>query len=449
VISDDEISVHESRLRVYDARILQTEGKAMQFENSPRGEDFLERTRAFIREEIEPVESGYWAEVAKTGRDPDWRQWREPVLLGVLKAKARSQGLWNMFLPDAKLGAGLTISEYARVAEETGRSLLAPTVFNCNAPDSGNMEVLWRYGSSAQQQRWLAPLLTGEIRSVFAMTEPQVASSDATNMQATAVLDGNEIVLNGRKWWTSGLGDPHARIAIFMAHTPDPEKSRRHQHSMVLVPLDAPGVEIVRMLPVFGEYDAPHGHGELSFENVRVPADSFIGGPGQGFEIAQGRLGPGRIHHCMRCIGAAEKALELMVDRGMQRNAFGGPLLSLGGNKERLADARIAIDQARLLTLYAAWKMDKVGAAGAMTEISAIKVVAPNVLLMVVDMAIQIHGGAGLTQDTPLAGFFAQARSLRLADGPDEVHKSVIAGIELKRRGYSKPKPDTARRHNG
>lgn len=218
---------------------------------------------------------------------------------------------------------------------------------------------------------------------------------------------------------------------------------------MVLVPLDAPGVEIVRMLPVFGEYDAPHGHGELSFENVRVPADSFIGGPGQGFEIAQGRLGPGRIHHCMRCIGAAEKALELMVDRGMQRNAFGGPLLSLGGNKERLADARIAIDQARLLTLYAAWKMDKVGAAGAMTEISAIKVVAPNVLLMVVDMAIQIHGGAGLTQDTPLAGFFAQARSLRLADGPDEVHKSVIAGIELKRRGYSKPKPDTARRHNG
>ena len=416
----------------------------MNFVNSERGQDFLERTQAFIRTEIEPVESAYWAEAAETGRSADWTQWQIPAVLEELKAKAKAQGLWNMFLPDAELGAGLSIQEYAHIAEQTGRSLLAPTVFNCNAPDSGNMEVLWRYGSAAQKAQWLAPLLAGDIRSVFAMTEPDVASSDATNMQATAVLEGDEIVLNGRKWWTSGLGDPHAKIAIFMANTPDPQKSRRHQHSMVLVPLASAGVQITRMLPVFGEYDAPHGHGEVEFNNVRVPADSFIGGPGQGFEIAQGRLGPGRIHHCMRCIGAAEKSLELMVDRGMRRTAFGKPLMNLGGNKERLAEARIAIDQARLLTLYAAWKMDQVGAARAMTEISAIKVAAPKVLQMVVDMAIQIHGGAGLTQDTPLSAFYAQARSLRLADGPDEVHKGVIANIELARRGYSKPRPAAA-----
>ena len=413
----------------------------MNFVNSERGQDFLERTKAFIHDEIEPVEAAFWAEAAHTGRNPDWTQWQIPSVLEELKSKARAQGLWNMFLPDGQLGAGLSIQEYAHIAEQTGRSLLAPTVFNCNAPDSGNMELLWRYGNTAQKERWLTPLLAGEIRSVFAMTEPAVASSDATNMEATAVLEGDEIVLNGRKWWTSGLGDPHAKVAIFMANTPDPQKSRRHQHSMVLVPMDTPGVRIVRMLPVFGEYDAPHGHGEVEFKNVRVPADSFIGGPGQGFEIAQGRLGPGRIHHCMRCIGAAEKSLELMIDRGMRRTAFGKPLMNLGGNKERLAEARIAIDQARLLTLYAAWKMDEVGAAKAMTEISAIKVAAPNVLQMVVDMAIQIHGGAGLTQDTPLAAFYAQARSLRLADGPDEVHKGVIAGIELARRGYTKPKP--------
>ena len=413
----------------------------MNFVNSERGQDFLERTKAFIHDEIEPVEPAFWAEDAHTGRNPDWTQWQIPSVLEELKSKARAQGLWNMFLPDGQLGAGLSIQEYAHIAEQTGRSLLAPTVFNCNAPDSGNMELLWRYGNTAQKERWLTPLLAGEIRSVFAMTEPAVASSDATNMEATAVLEGDEIVLNGRKWWTSGLGDPHAKVAIFMANTPDPQKSRRHQHSMVLVPMDTPGVRIVRMLPVFGEYDAPHGHGEVEFKNVRVPADSFIGGPGQGFEIAQGRLGPGRIHHCMRCIGAAEKSLELMIDRGMRRTAFGKPLMNLGGNKERLAEARIAIDQARLLTLYAAWKMDEVGAAKAMTEISAIKVAAPNVLQMVVDMAIQIHGGAGLTQDTPLAAFYAQARSLRLADGPDEVHKGVIAGIELARRGYTKPKP--------
>ncbi|UJJ30325.1 acyl-CoA dehydrogenase family protein [Halopseudomonas maritima] len=410
----------------------------MHFDLSPKGQDYLNRVRAFIKNEIEPVEAEFWSEVAASCPDGDWRQWQVPAILEELKTKARAQGLWNMFLPDETLGAGLSIKDYALIAEQTGRSLLAPTVFNCNAPDSGNMEVLWRYGSEAQKQRWLMPLLAGEIRSVFCMTEPQVASSDATNMQATAIVEGDEIVLNGRKWWSSGIGDPHAKVAIFMAHTPDASKDRHHQHSMVLVPLDAPGVQIERMLPVFGDYDAPHGHGEVSFNNVRVPLDHFIAGPGKGFEIAQGRLGPGRIHHCMRCIGAAEKALELAIDRGMQRVAFGKPLMSLGGNRERIAEARIAIDQARLLTLYAAWKMDSVGTFAAMTEISAIKVVAPNVLQQVVDFAIQIHGGAGVSRDVPLTAFFCQARSLRLADGPDEVHKSVIAKMELAKRSHTR-----------
>ncbi len=410
----------------------------MQFELSPRGQDILAQVTAFIRDHIEPAEPAFWAEVHGQNAGGDWRQWRVPAILDDLKARARAQGLWNLWLPDPVLGAGLNIQEYAHIAEQTGRSLLAPTVFNCNAPDTGNMEVLWRYGSEVQKAQWLTPLLAGEIRSVFCMTEPDVASSDATNMQATAIIDGDEIVLNGRKWWSSGIGDPHCKIAIFMAHTPNGSSGRHNQHSMVLVPLDTAGVKIERMLPVFGEYDAPHGHGEVTFTNVRVPISNFISGPGEGFAIAQGRLGPGRIHHCMRCIGAAEKALELMIDRGMQRTAFGKPLLNLGGNRERVADARIAIDQARLLTLYAAWKMDTHGTFGAMTEISAIKVVAPNVLQQVVDMAIQIHGGAGVSHDTPLTSFFIQARSLRLADGPDEVHKGVIARIELAKRGYAK-----------
>lgn len=409
----------------------------MSFELSPRGTEFLEKTKQFIRDEIEPVENEFWQEVQRTNIGGDWRTWQWPAMLDELKTKAKAAGLWNMFLPDAELGAGLTTQEYAHIAEQTGRSLLAPTVFNCNAPDSGNMEVLWRYGSEEQKQQWLKPLLAGEIRSVFCMTETEVASSDATNMQATAIIDGDEIVLNGRKWWSSGLGDPNAKVIIFMAHTPDPNKGRHQQHSMVLVPIDTAGITIERMLPVFGEYDAPHGHGEVVFENVRVPLSSFIGGAGDGFAIAQGRLGPGRIHHCMRCIGAAEKALELMIDRGMSRTAFGKPILNLGGNREKVAEARIMIDQARLLTLHAAWKMDKVGNMAAMTEISAIKVVAPNVLQQVVDMAIQIHGGAGVSHDTPLTAFFGQARSLRLADGPDEVHKGVIAKIELAKRGYS------------
>jgi alkylation response protein AidB-like acyl-CoA dehydrogenase len=297
--------------------------------------------------------------------------------------------------------------------------------------------VLYRYGSAAQKAQWLTPLLEGRIRSVFCMTEPDVASSDATNMQATAVVEGDEVVLNGKKWWSSGLGDPRAKVGIYMARTPNKDAGRHSQHSMVLVPLDSPGVEIRRMMPVFGHYDPPAGHGEVHFTNVRVPASNIIGGPGMGFEIAQGRLGPGRIHHCMRCIGASEKSLELMIDRGMARTAFGKPLLNLGGNREKVANARIAIDQARLLTLFAAWRLDEDGALGAMTEISAIKVVAPNVLQQVVDDAIQIFGGAGVCDDVPLTGFFAQARSLRIADGPDEVHKGVIAKLELVKRGFS------------
>ena len=407
----------------------------MNFEPSERSADLLERVRHFIRRHIRPIEREHWAQIHAQEHGGDWTRWRIPPRVEELKAKARAEGLWNLFLPDPELGAGLSTLEYAPIAEATGHSLMAPEIFNCNAPDTGNMEVLWKYGSEAQQQRWLQPLLAGEIRSVFCMTEPDVASSDATNMQATATLDGDEVVLDGTKWWSSGIGDPRAKVAIFMGRTPDPERDRHHQHSMVLVPLDAPGVTIRRMLPVFGDYDEPHGHGEVTFERVRVPRENLIQGPGQGFEIAQGRLGPGRIHHCMRCIGAAEEALELAIARGSSRTAFGKPLIDLGGNRERVAECRIAIDQARLLTLYAAWKIDQAGVHAAMTEISAIKVAAPNVLQQVVDFAIQIHGGAGVARETPLPGFFAQARSLRLADGPDEVHKGLIARIELGKRG--------------
>ena len=410
----------------------------MNFEPTARSKDYVDRVRRFMRTEIEPVERGHWEGILAAQHGGDWKKWRVPPLVEVLKKKARAAGLWNLFLSDDKLGAGLSTLEYAPVAEEMGRSHLAPEIFNCSAPDTGNMDVLRCYGSEEQKAQWLAPLLAGEIRSVFCMTEPDVASSDATNMQATALLQGHEVVLNGKKWWSTGIGDPRAKVAIFMARTPDPDKDRHRQHSMVLVPLDAKGVEITRMLPVFGAYDEPHGHGEVHFRNVRVPASNIIASVGAAFEIAQGRLGPGRIHHCMRCIGAAEAALELTIDRAMKRTAFGKALVNLGGNRERIADARIAIDQARLLTLYAAWKIDAVGALGAMTEIAAIKVIAPNVLQKVVDDAIQIHGGAGVSFDTPLSAFFAQARCLRLADGPDEVHKGVIARIELAKRGYTR-----------
>ena len=406
----------------------------MEFQLSDKAKDYIARTKAFIQTEIEPIEAEFWQAAHKLNPTGDWTTWQWPAKLEELKTKARAQNLWNMFLPDEQLGQGLSVQEYAHIAELSGRSLIAPHVFNCNAPDSGNMELIWRYGNDAQKAQWLTPLLAGEIRSVFGMTEPAVASSDATNMQATAIVEGDEIVLNGRKWWSSGLGDPNAKLIIFMAHTPDESKDRHHQHTMVLVPIDAKGVKIERMLKVFNDYDAPHGHGEMLFDNVRVPLSNVIGGAGEGFAIAQGRLGPGRIHHCMRCIGAAEKSLELAIDRGLSRSAFGKPLLDLGGNRERIADARVKIDQARLLTLYAAHKMDKLGTKAALTEISAIKVVAPTVLQEVVDMAIQLHGGMGVSQDTLLPMFFNQARSLRLADGPDEVHKGMIAKLEVKKR---------------
>jgi acyl-CoA dehydrogenase len=413
----------------------------MDFAPSPKSAEYIQRVQRFIHERITPIEARYWEEVSERNPSGDWRTWTIPSVLEGLKAEARKAGLWNLFLSDLPGGAGLSVLDYAPVCEEMGKSFLAPEVFNCSAPDTGNMEVLWRYGSDEQKQRWLEPLLAGEIRSVFCMTEPDVASSDATNMRATAVVEGDQVVLNGKKWWSSGVGDPRCKIAIFMAHTVAEGADRHHQHSMVLVPLETPGVAIRRMVPVFGSYDAPHGHGEVHFHDVRVPRANIIGGPGMGFEIAQGRLGPGRIHHCMRCIGAAETALDLMIHRGASRIAFGKPLIDLGGNRERVAEARLAIDQARLLTLYAAWKLDKVGALGAMTEISAIKVVAPNMLQKIVDDAIQIHGGAGVSDDTPLSGFFAQARVLRIADGPDEVHKGLIAKIELAKRGYARTRP--------
>jgi len=404
----------------------------MNFEPSDRARETFSRLRTFLSSHIDPIEPGLMREIREANHGADWTKWSLSPAVEELKAKARSEGLWNLFLPDPKLGAGLTTLEYAPLAEAMGRSAIAPEIFNCNAPDTGNMEVLYHYGSAEQKERWLMPLLAGEIRSVFCMTEPEVASSDATNIDATIRVDGEDVVLNGRKWWSTGLGHPNARIAIFMGRS-NPENDRHHQHSMVLVPLDTPGVTIKRMLPVFGEYDEPSGHGEVWFENVRVPKSNVISGFGRGFEIAQGRLGPGRIHHCMRAIGAAERALELMIARGNERKAFGKPLLELDGNRERIARLRIAIDQARLLTLYAAWKIDTVGARNAMTEISAIKVVAPNVLQQAVDASIQIHGGAGVSWDTPLVSFFSLARSLRIADGPDEVHLALIAKIELKK----------------
>jgi acyl-CoA dehydrogenase len=400
----------------------------MDFELSPRASELRARIRSFVQGEIAPLEARLFHD---RPRGADWTQWTVAPEVDALKEKARAAGLWNLFLPEV---SGLSNVEYAPLAEEMGRSFLAPEIFNCNAPDTGNMEVLERYGSSEQKARWLEPLLAGTIRSAFCMTEPDVASSDATNMQATAVLDGDHVVINGKKWWSTGVGHPRCRIAIFMGIT-DPGAPRHARHSMVLVPLDTPGVTIQRMLPVFGEYDAPFGHGEVWFEDVRVPRANLIAGPGRGFEIAQGRLGPGRIHHCMRCIGAAERGLQLMVERGLARTAFGKRLIDLGGNRERVAELRIAIDQARLLTLFAAWKLDRVGALAALTEISAIKVVAPNVLQRVADEAIQMHGGAGLSDDVPLTALFAAARTLRIADGPDAVHRGVIARVELAKYG--------------
>jgi acyl-CoA dehydrogenase len=411
----------------------------MDFRHSQRCQGYVDRVRAFVRDVIKPVEMQYFGELlARGGGGSDWTKWTVSPAVEALKDRARAEGLWNLFLPDPKRGAGLSTVEYAPLAEEMGRSFIASEVFNCNAPDTGNMEVLWHFGTPEQKERWLEPLLAGRIRSAFCMTEPDVASSDATNMRATATVEGDEIVVNGKKWWSSGIGHPNCKFAIFMGLT-DPKAARHSQHSMVIVPLDTKGVTIKRMLPVFGMYDEPYGHGEVWFENVRLPRANFIAGPGKGFEIAQARLGPGRIHHCMRAVGASEVALQLLIERGLSRVAFGKPLVNLGGNRERIADLRIAIDQARLLTMYAAWKIDEVGALAALTEISAIKVVAPSVLQQVVDEAIQIHGGAGVSFDVPLTALFANARVLRIVDGPDAVHRGVIARMELAKYGGRLP----------
>jgi alkylation response protein AidB-like acyl-CoA dehydrogenase len=398
----------------------------MDFEHSERAREYAGHVERFVRERILPNERTYLDQLVRTD---DWRRWRIPPVMETLKAEAKAAGLWNLFLPESEHGAGLDNRDYAPLAEIMGRSFLAPEVFNCSAPDTGNAEVLVRYGSEEQKARWLAPLLAGEIRSGFAMTEPAVASSDATNMKATCELDGDDVVLNGQKWWTSGAGDPRCRFLIFMGVT-DPHAERHQRHSMVLVPIDAPGVKIVRMLPVFGHLDEPHGHGEVVFDGVRLPKSSFIAGPGRGFEIAQGRLGPGRIHHCMRAIGAAERALQRLCERAVGRVAFGKRLADLGGNRDVIANARMAIDQARLLTLRAAWALDRHGVFGALTDVSAIKVIAPNVLQTVVDAAIQIHGGEGVA-DPELTRLLAMARALRIADGPDEVHRGMVARLEL------------------
>ncbi|MET9027409.1 acyl-CoA dehydrogenase family protein [Nocardia sp. NPDC004168] len=399
----------------------------MDFTHSDRAVRLTDQVRQFVRDEIEPRDEEHAAALRES-------PWAVPPVVEELKKKARDAGLWNLFLPDPELGAGLSNVDYAPMAEAMGSSGWAPEVFNCNAPDTGNAEVLLHYGSIEQRQQWLRPLLDGTIRSAFCMTEPEVASSDATNMAATAVVDGEEIVLNGRKWWSTGIGHPNCKFVIFMGLT-DPEAHPYQRHSMVLVPLDTPGVRVERMLTTFGYLDEPFGHGEVTFTDVRLPLDAVIAGPGRGFEIAQGRLGPGRIHHCMRAIGLAERALELGCRRALSRTAFGKPLANLGGNRERIANARVAIDQARLLVLHTAWLLDTKGLAGARSEVSQIKAVVPRMTQEVLDMAIQLHGGAGLSDDFPLARAFAGIRSLRFADGPDEVHLGVIARQELRKYG--------------
>ena len=397
---------------------------------SARLRPILDDVKRFIDTGILPLEHEFLAEVDTGDR---WTFTpRQIEILEGLKAKARARGLWNFFLTEHDGGHGLTTVEYAYIAEETGKSHLAPEVFNCSAPDTGNMEVLARYGTQAQQEQWLKPLLAGEIRSAYVMTEPDCASSDATNISMSAVLDGDEWVLNGEKIWISGAGDPRCRILIVMVKS-SPGVARHAQHSQILVPMETPGVEVLRPMLVFATDDAPHGHMHMRFTDVRVPKANIIGGEGRGFEVAQGRLGPGRIHHCMRAIGMAEKALELMCRRGLSRTAFGKPLVKLGGNYDIIANARMDIEMARLLCLKTAWMMDTEGVQQSQHWISMIKTVAPTVALKVIDEAIQMHGGLGISQDTPLAGMYMGARTLRFADGPDAVHRMVVARRELAR----------------
>ena len=399
----------------------------MHFEHSPKVKDLQRRFVAFMGEHIYPNEATFHRQIAEGDR------WQPTAIVEELKPKARAAGLWNLFLPDSEYGAGLTNVEYAPLCEIMGRaSPFAPEVFNCSAPDTGNMEVLVRYGTEAQRRQWLEPLLAGAIRSCFAMTEPDVASSDATNIKSSIVRHGDQYVINGRKWWISGAGDPRCRVAIFMGKS-DPQNPERHkQQSMILVPMDAPGVTIRRMLPVFGYDDAPHGHAEITFENVRVPASNMLLGEGRGFEIAQGRLGPGRIHHCMRLIGVAERALEAMCARVQRRVAFGKPLAEQGTIRADIAESRIDIEEARLLTMKAAYMMDTVGNKAARGELAMVKIVVPRMALRVLDRAIQAHGAAGVSADVPLAAAWAHARTIRLADGPDEVHREAVARLELK-----------------
>ena len=398
----------------------------MLFETSDKARDYYERVLAFVEENVIPNEELYLEQVN------DGDRWQPLPILEELKGRAKTAGLWNMFLPESELGAGLTNLEYAPIAELMGRHPITAEAMNCSAPDTGNMEVLVRYGNDELKEKWLKPLLAGEIRSAFCMTEPAVASSDATNIESRIERDGDEYVVNGRKWWSSGAGDPRCKVFIFMGKT-DPSAARHKQQAMIVVPRDTPGVTILRTLNVFGYDHAPHGHAEIDFKDVRVPAGNLLLGEGRGFEIAQGRLGPGRIHHCMRCVGVAERALDLMCRRVRERVAFGQRLADMGTIRQDIAKSRIAIDSTRLMVLNAAHKMDTVGNKEARKEIAAIKVVAPQMTLDVIDRAIQAHGAMGVCQDTFLASAWASQRTLRLADGPDEVHLAQIGRLELKR----------------